>query len=167
MKKIALLLILPVLLVGLVVPAASAGEYALDRGMKSFMIPGWGQYENGDFQTRGGKIKVGIMAAIEVAAIITTAVVGSVVGAPQVWIGIGLFLGNHVCHSSSSDRSRELDHCQKRCAQRFLWPTHCMVLSCLYVATFHQTHAHRHHSICLRTYVKTDADDTPFPLFIA
>lgn len=96
MKTLAFLLILPVLLMGLAVPPAQAEATGMEQGLKSLIIPGWGQYQNGDFETKSGRVKVGIMAVVEIAAIITTAVVGGVTGAPQVWVGIGLFIGNHV-----------------------------------------------------------------------
>jgi hypothetical protein len=96
MKKLAILLILPVVLMGLAVPTASAADGTLKAAGKSLLIPGWGQYQNGEFETEKGRIKVGVMAAVEVAAIVTTAVVGGVVGYPLIWIGIGLFIGNHV-----------------------------------------------------------------------
>jgi hypothetical protein len=51
---------------------------------------------NGEFDTEGGRWKAGAMGVLEIAAIITTAVVGGVVGYPQIWVGIGLFIGNHV-----------------------------------------------------------------------
>jgi hypothetical protein len=98
MKKLAVLLIIPVLFFGAGVPMASADE-AMKAAGKSLLIPGWGQYQNGEFDTKNGRIKVGVMAAIEVAAIVTTGVVGGICGAPQIWIGIGLFIGNHVWSS--------------------------------------------------------------------
>jgi hypothetical protein len=92
MKKIALLLIIPMLLLGMGVPAALAGDESMKAAGKSLLIPGWGQYQNGEFDTQKGKIKVSVMAAIEIAAIVTTGVVGGICGAPQIWIGIGLFI---------------------------------------------------------------------------
>jgi hypothetical protein len=99
MKKIALLLIIPMLLLGMGVPAALAGDESMKAAGKSLLIPGWGQYQNGEFDTQKGKIKVSVMAAIEIAAIVTTGVVGGICGAPQIWIGIGLFIANHVWSS--------------------------------------------------------------------
>ncbi len=99
MKKVAIFLILPLMLLGMAAPSAFAADEAMKAAGKSLLIPGWGQYQNGEFETEKGRIKVGVMAAIEVAAIITTAVVGGVVGYPQVWIGIGLFIGNHIWSS--------------------------------------------------------------------
>jgi len=95
MKKVAGVLMVAVIFMGIHVPVASAEGSALAPAFKSLLIPGWGQYQNGEFETEAGKVKVGVMAALEVAAIITTAVVGGVVGAPQVWAGIGLFIANH------------------------------------------------------------------------
>ncbi len=99
MKKIALMMIIPLLFMGVLAPVASAEETGMKQAAKSLLIPGWGQYDNGEFNTESGKVKVGVMAAIEVAAIVTTAVVGGVCGAPLVWIGVGLFIANHVWSS--------------------------------------------------------------------
>jgi hypothetical protein len=87
------------LLLGMGVPAALAADEPMKAAGKSLLIPGWGQYQNGEFDTQKGKIKVSVMAAIEVAAIVTTGVVGGICGAPQIWIGIGLFIANHVWSS--------------------------------------------------------------------
>ncbi len=76
--------------------AYAAGENSLTRGAASLVIPGWGQYLNGELESKGGKMKTGAMILLEVAAIITTSVVGGVAGYPQVWAGIGLFIFNHV-----------------------------------------------------------------------
>ena len=95
-KLICLLVIIPVLVSGVFIPAASAAAPGVKEGAASLIIPGWGQYLNGDFENRSGRMKVGAMAVVEIAAIITTAVVGGVAGYPQIWIGVGLFLANHV-----------------------------------------------------------------------
>lgn len=76
--------------------AHAAGENSLTRGAASLIVPGWGQYLNGELETTGGKIKTGVMILTEIAAIITTSVVGGVTGYPQIWVGIGLFIFNHV-----------------------------------------------------------------------
>lgn len=95
MNKIALFLMVALMFSGVTAAPAHAADSGVSQGVKSLLIPGWGQYDNGEFNTRSGKMKVGAMAALEIAAIITTGVVGGVVGAPQVWIGIGLFIANH------------------------------------------------------------------------
>jgi len=78
---------------------AAPASSGLKEGVSSLLIPGWGQYQNGEFQTRSGKIKSGTMIAIEIAAIATTAAVGGVAGYPSIWAGIGLFILNHVWSS--------------------------------------------------------------------
>jgi hypothetical protein len=95
MKKVSWLIVFTMLAAGWTAPALAA-DASLSAGAKSLLIPGWGQYQNGEFDSREGKMKVGAMAVIEVAAIITTGVVGGVAGYPQVWVGIGLFIANHV-----------------------------------------------------------------------
>ncbi|MSR77932.1 MAG: hypothetical protein EXS63_06895 [Candidatus Omnitrophica bacterium] len=75
---------------------ASSG---LEEGASSLIVPGWGQYINGEFQTDSGRLKSGTMIAVEIAAIITVSVVGGVAGYPLVWIGIGLLLANHIWSS--------------------------------------------------------------------
>lgn len=76
--------------------AYAEAEKSLTHGAASLLVPGWGQYINGELDTEAGKIKTGAMILIEVGAIVTTAVVGGVVGYPVIWVGIGLFIFNHV-----------------------------------------------------------------------
>ncbi|MFA6600207.1 MAG: hypothetical protein WC352_06140 [Candidatus Omnitrophota bacterium] len=111
MKKLVILFMIPVLLLGAGMPAALAADTAMKAAGKSVLIPGWGQYQNGEFDTQKGKIKVAVMAAIEVAAIVTTGVVGGICGAPQVWIGIGLFIANHVWSSLDAYMSARPEPC--------------------------------------------------------
>lgn len=88
-----------ILLVALLLVAGSGTVFAsesLTRGAASLVLPGWGQYLNGELDTKNGKIKTGAMIIIEVAAIVTTAVVGGVSGSPAVWVGLGLLIANHV-----------------------------------------------------------------------
>ena len=96
MKKTFNGFLILIILFSAIIPSAMAADNSLTSAGKSLLIPGWGQYHNGEFQTEGGKAKVAVMAAIEVAAIVTTAVVGGTVGMPAAWVGIGLFIGNHV-----------------------------------------------------------------------
>ena len=96
MKQIGALLLVITLAFSVSIPTASAAGTGMEQGIKSLIIPGWGQYQNGDFENQSGRVKVGIMAAVELAAILTTAIVGGVAGYPQVWVGIGLFIANHV-----------------------------------------------------------------------
>ena len=75
---------------------AAGGEKNLTRGAASLLVPGLGQYINGELDTHTGKVKTSVMILLEVGAIITTSIVGGVVGYPQVWAGIGIFLFNHL-----------------------------------------------------------------------
>lgn len=95
MKKLSAVLLILALMFTLCPVQAFAESSGLKEGASSLLVPGWGQYQNGEFQSRGGKIKSGIMIAVEIAAIVTTAVVGGTVGYPVVWAGIGLFIANH------------------------------------------------------------------------
>jgi hypothetical protein len=95
MKIIARILVVTFLVFPLVPRVASAQTGPVGTAAHSLLIPGWGQYENGEFNTTGGKAKVTAMAVIEVAAIITTAVVGATVGLPAAWAGIGVLIANH------------------------------------------------------------------------
>ena len=61
------------------------------EGVSSFLLPGSGQAMNNQF----GTTKTKIMAGVEVASIATLAVLGSVVGGPIIWAGLGPLLGNH------------------------------------------------------------------------
>ncbi len=98
-KSLSVLLIL-VLVANFLCPAGfAADDKNLTRGAASLVIPGLGQYINGELETRRGRIKTGVMILIEAGAIITTAVVGSTAGYPQIWTGIGLFIFNHVWSS--------------------------------------------------------------------
>lgn len=100
MKKTAIFLVIALCAFSLYNPApAYAGNSALKPGASSLLIPGWGQYQNGEFDTKGGRIKSWTMILVEVGAIVTTAVVGGTVGAPVVWVGIGLLIANHVWSS--------------------------------------------------------------------
>jgi hypothetical protein len=96
MKTVAKLLLMTLVAFMLHSSAGFAAAPGVKEGAASLLIPGWGQYMNGDFDSSSGRMKVGGMAALELAAIITTAVVGGVAGYPQVWVGIGLFIANHV-----------------------------------------------------------------------
>lgn len=75
---------------------AHAANESLTRGAASLIIPGVGQYLNGELDCKSGKIKTGAMILIEIGAIVTTAVVGGVCGYPQIWAGLGVLILNHV-----------------------------------------------------------------------
>jgi hypothetical protein len=72
------------------------GEKSLTRGAASLVLPGWGQYLNGEMETKSGKIKTGAMIILEIGGIVTTILVGILVGVPAVWAGIGILIFNHV-----------------------------------------------------------------------
>jgi len=100
-KKIVSLLVLTVFLFS-ATGVAQAADQSLTRGAASLIIPGVGQYMNGELDTQSGKIKTGAMILIEVGAIVTTAVVGGVCGYPQIWIGLGILILNHVWSGSDA-----------------------------------------------------------------
>lgn len=72
------------------------GEKSLTRGAASLALPGWGQYLNGEMETKGGKIKTGAMILIEIGGIVTTILLGVLVGYPVIWVGIGILAFNHI-----------------------------------------------------------------------
>jgi hypothetical protein len=73
-----------------------AGDKSLTRGAASLLLPGWGQYLNNEMETKGGKIKTGAMVLIEIGGIVTTILLGVLVGYPVIWVGIGILAFNHV-----------------------------------------------------------------------
>ena len=95
-KSVSLILLVSVFILGISGPALAAGEESLTRGAASLLIPGLGQYINGELETSNGRLKTGAMILLEIGAIVTTAVVGGVSGYPQIWAGIGIFIFNHV-----------------------------------------------------------------------
>lgn len=95
-KSIAVLALAVLVITSSGATAYAEGNESLTHGAASLLVPGWGQYINGELDTKSGKIKTGAMILIEVGAIVTTAVVGGVVGYPVIWVGIGLFIFNHV-----------------------------------------------------------------------
>ena len=72
------------------------GEKSLTRGAASLFVPGWGQYLNGEMETKGGKIKTGTMIVLEIGGIVTTILLGTLVGYPVIWVGIGILMFNHI-----------------------------------------------------------------------
>lgn len=94
MAKKAVAILLMVLLMGSA-PAVGLASDAFSSGTASFLVPGLGQYLNGEHETSKGKTKISLMALAEVGAILTTSIVGATVGYPQIWSGIGIFIANH------------------------------------------------------------------------
>jgi hypothetical protein len=72
------------------------GERSLTRGAASLVLPGWGQYLNGEMENKSGKIKTGAMVLIEIGGIVTTILLGVLVGYPVIWVGIGILMFNHI-----------------------------------------------------------------------
>jgi len=72
------------------------GEKSLTRGAASLVLPGWGQYLNGEMDTKSGKFKTGAMIVLEIGGIVTTILLGVLVGYPVIWVGIGILMFNHI-----------------------------------------------------------------------
>jgi hypothetical protein len=72
------------------------GKRSLTRGAASLLVPGWGQYLNDEMDTKGGKWKTGAMIVLEVGGIVTTILLGTLVGYPVIWVGIGILMFNHI-----------------------------------------------------------------------
>ena len=94
-KTISALLVVVFLFATPGISQAAGGE-SLKHGTASFLIPGLGQYLNGEHETGKGQAKLAFFALAELGAILTTSIVGATVGYPQIWSGIGIFIGNHV-----------------------------------------------------------------------
>jgi hypothetical protein len=111
MKKI-LAVFLVLVMVGSV-PGNLHAQDSLTSSAASLLIPGLGQYLNGQHHTREGKIKIGVMAAAEFAAILTTAIVGGTAGHPAVWSGLSIFIVNHIWSAADAyifaERSAAVD----------------------------------------------------------
>ena len=72
------------------------GETSLTRGAASLLVPGWGQYLNNEMENKTGKLKTGAMIVIEIGGIVTTILLGTLVGYPVIWVGIGILMFNHI-----------------------------------------------------------------------
>jgi hypothetical protein len=100
MKKIvSMLLLLTVMTLASGVAYAAEtdkGEKSLTRGAASLALPGWGQYLNGEMENKNGKIKTGAMIVLEIGGIVTTILLGTLVGYPVIWVGIGILMFNHI-----------------------------------------------------------------------
>ena len=96
--------IISVLVIAVLFTAASGVAYAeennsdtsLTRGAASLVLPGWGQYLNNEMDTKSGKIKTGAMIVLEIGGIVTTILLGTLVGYPVIWVGIGILMFNHI-----------------------------------------------------------------------
>ncbi len=93
-----------------VVLAVSGAAYAeeknsdksLTRGAASLALPGWGQYLNNEMDSKSGKIKTGAMIVLEIGGIVTTILLGTLVGYPVIWVGIGILIFNHLWSASDA-----------------------------------------------------------------
>ena len=94
-KAIAILLVAMFLFSSPGISLAASGESA-EHGFASFLVPGLGQYLNHEHDSGKGQLKMAFFALAEIGAILTTSIVGGTVGYPQIWAGIGIFIGNHV-----------------------------------------------------------------------
>ena len=102
--------IISVLVIAVLFTAASGMAYAeennsdksLTRGAASLVLPGWGQYLNNEMENKTGKLKTGAMIVLEIGGIVTTILLGTLVGYPQIWIGIGILMFNHIWSASDA-----------------------------------------------------------------
>lgn len=77
-------------------------DKSLTRGAASLVLPGWGQYLNNEMETKSGKIKTGAMIVLEIGGIVTTILLGVLVGYPVIWVGIGILMFNHIWSASDA-----------------------------------------------------------------
>jgi hypothetical protein len=80
----------------------SNSDKSLTRGAASLALPGWGQYLNNEMDTKSGKIKTGAMIVLEIGGIVTTILLGVLVGYPVIWVGIGILIFNHIWSASDA-----------------------------------------------------------------
>ena len=80
----------------------TGADKSLTRGAASLVLPGWGQYLNNEMDNKTGKLKTGAMIVIEIGGIVTTILLGTLVGYPQIWIGIGILAFNHLWSASDA-----------------------------------------------------------------
>ena len=98
-KIVAVMLLLTVMTLSSGVAYAAEedrGKRSLTRGAASLLVPGWGQYLNEEMETKNGKLKTGTMIVLEVGGIVTTILLGTLVGYPVIWVGIGILMFNHI-----------------------------------------------------------------------
>jgi hypothetical protein len=104
-NKLTAILVIAVLLCSAAGIAFAANGEAVKSGTASFLIPGLGQYLNNEHESGKGQLKMAFFALTELGAILTTSIVGGVVGYPQIWAGIGIFIGNHVLSAVDAYRN--------------------------------------------------------------
>jgi len=103
-KVISMTVVAAVLLAvsGVAYAEESSSDKSLTRGAASLVLPGWGQYLNNEMDSKSGKIKTGAMIVLEIGGIVTTILLGTLVGYPQIWIGIGILMFNHIWSASDA-----------------------------------------------------------------
>ena len=104
-KKIMSVLVVAALFTavsGVAYAAENNEDKSLTRGAASLVLPGWGQYLNNEMENKTGKLKTGAMIVLEIGGIVTTILLGTLVGYPQIWIGIGILMFNHIWSASDA-----------------------------------------------------------------
>lgn len=105
LKKILSVLVITAMFIsvsGAAYTAESNSDKSLTRGAASLVLPGWGQYLNNEMDTKSGKIKTGAMIVIEIGGMLTTILLGTLVGYPVIWVGIGILMFNHLWSASDA-----------------------------------------------------------------
>ena len=77
-------------------------DKSLTHGAASLVLPGWGQYLNNEMDNKSGKFKTGAMIVLEIGGIVTTILLGTLVGYPVIWVGIGILIFNHIWSASDA-----------------------------------------------------------------
>jgi len=95
-------MVLSVTTLGYADEGKTSEDKSLTRGAASLLLPGWGQYLNNEMENKSGKLKTGAMIVLEIGGIVTTILVGTLVGYPQIWIGIGILVFNHIWSASDA-----------------------------------------------------------------
>ena len=106
LKKLLSVLVITAIVMSVTGGVAYAEEKnadkSLTRGAASLLVPGWGQYLNNEMDTKGGKFKTGAMIVLEIGGIVTTILLGTLVGYPVIWVGIGILMFNHIWSASDA-----------------------------------------------------------------
>ena len=87
---------------GVAYAADESADKSLTRGAASLVLPGWGQYLNHEMDSKSGKFKTGAMIVLEIGGIVTTILLGTLVGYPVIWVGIGILIFNHIWSASDA-----------------------------------------------------------------
>jgi len=103
-KIISMTVVVAVLMAvsGVAYAEEKSSDKSLTRGAASLVLPGWGQYLNSEMDTKSGKIKTGAMIVLEIGGIVTTILLGVLVGYPVIWVGIGILMFNHIWSASDA-----------------------------------------------------------------